>query len=111
MLLFFIVNSNSLQAFNHIPFYSIFRLYHFLFLLFLLTFIAGLFLSFSKKAGWTLALIALSLNDFFFIALILNYQDKSFITFRALVIIICTTLLIILLLKPFKIKYKPTNKT
>jgi hypothetical protein len=107
-----------LLLFNKIPFYGLFRNYHLLFILFLLTFIAGLLLFLNKKSGWTLALITLFLNSFLFLipsnkynTSPLNSGDRSLIIFSISMTLIAFIMFVVLLLKSFKIKYNPTNKT
>ncbi len=97
------------------PFVEFVKLYHLVFLLPLLTIVAGFSLLFNKKFGWTLSLASLIINGLFF--LIPTEKGKSVLTDGASIIFFSSlaflslSLFCILVHPAFRTRYNATGKT
>ena len=96
------------------PFVEFVKLYHLIFLLPLLTTVAGFALLFNKKLGWTLSLASLIINGFFF--LIPTEKGKSMLTDGTSVIFFSSLAFLsivffyILIRPAYRNKYNATKK-
>jgi len=113
---FDMVVENGRFEWRQISFLKVFKNYHLTFLLPLTAIFAGFFLLYSKKIGWTIALIVTFLHAFLF--LILSNKDEVLFIALGKALLIATILFctlwvssfIILLFKPFRLKYSATLK-
>ena len=107
----------QLVSFKDLSVMTTVKNYYLIFLLPLATAIGGLLLLFGKRIGWIMSLITLFLNAVVFL-IPNNRNDNSFNSHSAstkfyllLIMICCLAALIVLLTKPFRTKYQPTENT
>jgi hypothetical protein len=98
-----------------ISYYKVFKNYHLSFLLPLASIFAGILLLLSKKAGWVISVIVLLINCDTGIYLLykmgcLKAPDTTSLVIVITMLVIIVLLLIVLMLKPFRLKYKPTKQ-
>ncbi|MEO6548051.1 MAG: hypothetical protein ABIN94_08630 [Ferruginibacter sp.] len=95
---------------------KVFKIYHFEFILSIVTLVAGWLLISGRKLGWASAVVVLIYNSLYFLLSIARENAKetpntSLLIFSVFASIVFFAFAVILLFKPFRFKYSPGLKS